>query len=103
MGFSYGSKLILGYPFLKKYKFIFNQDSKTLGYFYKSRELESEDNKVPIGYIIIIVILSIIFIGLGVFAFIYFFKTKKKKKNAEELSEESDSKNNNEGLIPNGK
>ena len=101
MGFSYGSKLILGYPFLKKYKFIFNQDSKTLGYFYKSRELESEDNKVPIGYIIIIIILSIIFIGLGVFAFIYFFKTKKKKKNAEELSEERDSKNNNEGLIPN--
>ena len=101
MGFGYGSKLILGYPFLKKYKIIFNQDSKTLGYFHKSNELEPEENKFHVGYIIIIAILFIILIGLGVIGFAYFSKYKKKKKMAKELSEENDTKNNNEGLIPN--
>ncbi len=66
MGFGYGSKLILGYPFLKKYKIIFNQHSKTLASFHKSNELEPEENKFHVGYIIIIVILFIISIGLGV-------------------------------------
>ena len=101
IGFGYGSKLILGYPFLKKYKIIFNQDSKTLGYFHKSNEIEQEENKFHVGYIIIIAILFIILIGLGVIGFAYFSKYKKKKKIAKELSEENETKNNNEGLIPN--
>ena len=101
MVFDTSSKLILGYPFLKKYQFIFNQDKKTFGYFHNKPE---EENEFPIGYIVIISILSAILIGLGIFAVIYFFKYRQKKKMmAKELSDETetDKANNNEGLIPN--
>ena len=100
MGFSSSTQSILGYPFLKKYQIIFNQDTKTLGYFHKSKE-EMDDN-LPVGYIVIIIIFSVILIGLGISGFICFFKYKKKKKKiAEELSDDSGKANNNEGLIPN--
>ena len=101
MVFDTSSKLILGYPFLKKYQFIFNQDKQTFGYFHNKPE---EENLFPVGYIVIISILSAILIGLGIFAFIYFLKYKQKKKMmAKELSDETetDKTNNNEGLIPN--
>ena len=101
MVFGTSSKLILGYPFLKKYQFIFNQDKKTFGYFHNKPE---EENEFPVGYIVIISILSAILIGLGIFAVIYFLKYKQKKKMmAKELSDETetDKANNNEGLIPN--
>ena len=88
----------MGYPFLKKYQLIFNQDDKTIGYF---TNIIKEDDKIPIGYIILIAILSVILVGLGIFAFVYFYAYKKKKKYAKELSEETDKTNNNEGLIPN--
>ena len=106
-----GSPVIyLGYPFLKKYKFIFNQDSKTLGYLFESngtvgprgKEKEKEivkKEKFKTIYIVLICVLSAILIGLGIF--IYFFLKKKKKKLASELSEQPETQNNNEGLIPN--
>ena len=50
-------------------------------------------------YIVLICVLSAILIGLGIF--IYFFLKKKKKKLASELSEQPETQNNNEGLIPN--
>ena len=89
----------LGYPFIKKYKFIFNQDSKILGYFHNKPEEEIE--KDPVILIVSISILSVILLGLGIFAFIYLFKMKKNKKMAKELNEEKDVTYNNEGLIPN--
>jgi len=99
IGFGSSTKIILGYPFLKKYQFIFNQDKKTLGYFHNKAE---EKNKFPISYIVIISILSVILIGLGILAVINFLKYKQKKKMmAKELTDEIDKANNNEGLIPN--
>ena len=83
-----GSPVIyLGYPFLKKYKFIFNQDSKTLGYLFESngtvgprgKEKEKEKEKEIVKkekfktiYIVLICVLSAILIGLGIF--LYFFE-----------------------------
>ena len=95
--------LILGYPFFKKYNFIFNQDSKTLGFFTKKIELISKESiKIPVVYIIIILVLSIVLIGLGIFAYTYFCVNKKKKKMAKELSEEIENEpQNKEGLFPN--
>ena len=93
------SLIFLGYPFIKKYKFIFNQDSKILGYFHNKPEEEIE--KDPVILIVSISILSVILLGLGIFAFIYLFKMKKNKKMAKELNEEKDITYNNEGLIPN--
>ena len=98
IAFGGSPKIFLGYPFLKKYQLIFNQDDKTIGYF---TNIIKEDDKIPIGYIILIAILSVILVGLGIFAFVYFYAYKKKKKYAKELSEETDKTNNNEGLIPN--
>lgn len=98
------TNLILGYPFFKKYNFIFNQDSKTLGYFIKKSEEISKDSiKIPVIYIIIIIlVLSIVLIGLGIFAYTYFCVNKKKKKMAKELTEDiEDNPQNKEGLIPN--
>ena len=101
------TNLILGYPFFKKYKFIFNQDSKTLGYFTKKSEEISKDLLkipviIPVVYIIIILVLSIVLIGLGIFANVYFYVNKKKKKMAKELTEDNENNpQNKEGLIPN--
>ena len=91
--------IYLGYPFLKKYKFIFNQDSKTLAYFHE-KEKETPP-KLKTVYIVIICILSAILLGLGIFMIYYFLVKKKKKKIASELTEQNDEPNNNEGLIPN--
>ena len=108
-----GSPVIyLGYPFLKKYKFIFNQDSKTLGFFFESngtitpKEKEKENEiikkqKFKTIYIVLICVLSAILIGLGIFIYYYFFVKNKKKKLANELTEQPEEQNNNEGLIPN--
>ena len=103
MCFGGSPTIYLGYPFLKKYQFIFNQDSKILAYFHKYiKPIEIEIKpKLKTVYIVIICVLSIVLIGLGVFTYIYFFVMKKKKKNASELSDEINRPNNNEGLIPN--
>ena len=108
MCFGGSPTIFLGYPFLKKYKFIFNQDSKTLTYFYKniiSNEKEKEKEKektqkLKTVYIVLICILSAVLIGLGIFIIYYFLVKKKKKKLASELAEQNDEPNNNEGLIP---
>ena len=99
MTFGGVSEIYLGYPFLKKYKIIFNQDSKTIGYFHKKPK--AIEDKTPIVYIIMISILSVIFIVLAAFALYYFLVVQKKKKMAKELTDEVDKTKNNEGLIPN--
>ena len=99
MSFGGSPVIYLGYPFLKKYKFIFNQDSKTIGYFFQKEKEIVQNKKFKTIYIVLICVLSVILIGLGIF--IYFFLKKKKKKIAKELSEQPETQNNNEGLIPN--
>ena len=80
----------LGKPFLRKYSFLINQDSKIVG-FYKRDETKnknSNDNdniKNNEDYIllkiILIVIGIIILLSLGIFIGKYFYKGKTKKKN----------------------
>ena len=86
MTFGGAQNLILGYPFLKKYQLIFNQDAKTIG-FYK--EIKKED-KTFISYYITIIILGIILLILLIVVIIFYIKKMKniKKKATELLNEE---------------
>ena len=82
------SGMVLGSAFLKKYQFIFNQDSKTIGY-YKSFNISSDeqnnDNKDEIiKYIIlgiIFIISSILLIIIGMYIQNKYFGKKKIKAN----------------------
>lgn len=88
--------LFFGYPFLKKYQLVFNQDSKTIGY-YKDINIDKSSNIV---YYIIIIILGIILLALIIIGINIYIKNKIKKKNATELSDEENGKNNkNNNLI----
>ena len=98
---------IFGAIFLRKYQFIFNQDSKTLGY-YKSMnnyfDDESEDvneNKDEIlKYIvfgILLFIVSVLLIILGMFIQKKYFN--KKKKRANELKSSFDYENKDDNMI----
>ncbi len=74
----------LGKPFLKKYSFLMNQDSKIVGFYkrkdYKNSDNSNDDNNVILK-IILIVIGVIILLILGIFIGKYFFKNNKKHKN----------------------
>jgi hypothetical protein len=81
-------KWTLGKLFSLKYKFVFNQENKQIGFYKKLKEI---DNEIQTDYnllikIIIIVVLSIILISLGVLIGRYFYKSRKKRAN--ELSDE---------------
>ena len=79
-----------GEPLFKKYKFIFNQDTKRFG-FYNNTVIENNEisfwqkNK---WYIILIIILVIVFVGLGIMTFLYFKVLPKRKIKANELDDE---------------
>ena len=98
----------LGKPFLKKYTFAFNFDSKLIWY-YKKINYDEEDNKENkniddksyindnIIFIIIIIALSIV---LGIISFILgriIFSRKKKKIKAEELDQDFNYENIDNG------
>lgn len=77
---------ILGIPFLKKYEFSINEDSKKI-YYYKKLEKEitkkednNENNNI---YIIIIIILLVLLFISGIFfgILLYYKKLRKKRKN----------------------
>ena len=79
------SDLILGYPFLKKYQMIFNQDRKTIG-FYKDTKKSKKSSSSLISYYIVIIVLGTILFGLIIIAIIFYIKkTKNVKKLATEL------------------
>ena len=105
MTFNAISTIYLGYPFFKKYKFIFNPDDKTLGYYGYIEQNNNEEQNNTV-YIVVISFLSVVLLGLGIFAYVVIFVIKKKKKYAKELYDETDNNNinnnvyNNEGLIP---
>ena len=79
--------IILGYPFLKKYQLIFNQDTKTIG-FYKNIYKNDKISFSNIVYYIIIIILLIILLILIIIGIYLYFKRNKEKRNATELSNE---------------
>ena len=87
MSFGGFGDLILGYPFLKKYQVVFNQNTKTIGFYLNYNEKKSNKNSKITIYIIIISILSIVFISLLVSAILLYMKKKNNKKNATELLE----------------
>ena len=88
MSFGGFGDLILGYPFLKKYQVIFNQNTKTVGFYLNNNDEKSSFTFILRKYIIIIIILSLILGCLIFIAFRFYWKSKKNKKNATELLDE---------------
>ena len=90
----------IGLPLLKKYQFVFNQDSKTIGFYNPDLEIETNrnSNSNSSNYILYIIIFIswIIFICIGFFIGKYFYKKYKNKKRANELDDNYEylSKNN---------
>ena len=91
------TKWILGKPFLKKYNFTYNFDSRTVGLFFGTKEKEEEKeepkneefNKVWI-YVIISVVIIIILSGV----IVIIVKKLPRKKRVNELEENFDYKEN---------
>jgi len=102
-------EVLLGFPFFKKYQLVFNQDTKTVGFYReinnKEKDLDKGDKPSNISYYITIIILSIVFFGLLIYAIYFYFKTKtKKKKNATELPDDQINEpiNNSKSILENG-
>ena len=90
-----------GKPFLKKYSFLMNPDTKILGFYKKEQnnknEKSSEKNRNDIALKIIIVIIAlIILLILGIFIGKYYFKESKKYKNV--IDEEYDYTSKNDEI-----
>ena len=92
------SDWILGKPFLKKYLFLFNQDSRMIG-FYKSKEkiINNEGSDKFSLYLLLIILnilLVIIIITISVLFYKYYIKNKKNRANELEDTFEYISKDN---------
>ena len=70
MKFGGFSELILGYPFLKRYQLIFNQNTKTIGFYLKNKKENTSFFSVK--YIITICILTLFLLGLIIVAILFF-------------------------------
>lgn len=80
----------LGEVFLKKYYIVFNQDSKTMGY-YQGMEKEKErisESSFDIKYFFLIVILVLILVALIVVAILFYKKRGPRKTRANELDDD---------------
>lgn len=81
---TYNQRWILGKPFVKKYKFAFDHDSKTMLYYQKNENdnNENDNNKKKKNSLlyILISILGVFVIVLGIFIGKFIFGKKKKKK-----------------------
>ena len=87
------NKWILGKPFLKKYNFTYNYDSKTVGLFFGTKDkTENDPKKFNEVWIYVIVSVVIILILIGVIVIIV--KKIPRKKRANELEENFDYKEN---------
>ena len=95
MAFGKFSKLYLGYPFLKKYQLIFNQNDKTIGFYLDKKGVSPSTISTLNIYLIAIIILSSLLVCLIVFVIIYFCKKKKHKKEVVELLDENHIEDNN--------
>ena len=99
-------ELIFGYPFLKKYQLVFNQDTKTIGIYTDIvKDKENKENESLTIYYIVIIILGIILLSLIIAVIVCYIKRKNNyKKDATELSnseyeEDMNKKNKNCTLI----
>ena len=81
-----------GKPFLKKYMFLMNQDSKLLGFYYRKK---AEKKNFDYSFVIILIILGILILFiLGIFIGKYLVKEKKKIINIIDEDYDYTSKNN---------
>ena len=101
-------EIVFGFPFFKKYQLVFNQDTKTVGFYREinNKEKDKDTYNTPsnISYYITIIILSIVFLGLLIYAIYFYFKTKSnKKKNAIELPSDQINEpiNNSKSILEN--
>ena len=100
-------EIVFGFPFFKKYQLVFNQDTKTVGFYREinNKEKDNDNKSSNISYYITIIILSIVFLGLLIYAIYFYFKTKSnKKKNAIELPSDQINEpiNNSKSILENG-
>ena len=81
----------LGKPFLRKYSFLINQDTKMIGFYNKKKsekKIDNENNKNEsffdskwiILFILLIIFVSILLIFFGILIGIYLFRNKRKNK-----------------------
>ena len=81
----------LGKPFLRKYSFLINQDTKMIGFYNKKKsekKIDNENNKNEsffdskwiILLILLIIFVSILLIFFGILIGIYLFRNKRKNK-----------------------
>ena len=85
----------MGFPFLKKYQFIFDEDKKLIGYYNSpenydnSKIIENENNEKYRLYILIIVLLLIVlFLLVVTFFLVKKLMNKNRRKRANELDDE---------------
>ena len=93
---STSSKWILGLPFLKKYNFTYNFDSRTIGMYFGIKEKKEQNKFNKLWFFVIICIIIIIILAIFI---IFLIKNKPRKKRVNELDEYLDfqtNKNNNE-------
>ena len=89
----------IGFPFLKKYQFVFNQESKMISFYHpnypKEKEIDKKDelNNGSMSFTTIIIIVSIVLIIIIVAGFIIgkiLYKKYYKRKRANELEDNYD-------------
>ena len=99
---------ILGNTFMRKYQFVFNLESKEIGFYNPNFEKKKGGKETPkdssklVLYIVLAVALVIIIVGIGIFIKMKFYPSGKKKKRANELDDdfEYESQKNNDGNNP---
>ena len=84
---------ILGNIFMRKYQFIFNLESKEIGFYNPNFEIKENSNKNKdsskiILYVLLIISLCVIVVGIGFFIKMKFYPSVLKKKRANELDDE---------------
>ena len=85
MAFGGMTEYVLGFPFIKKNQLIFNQDTKTIGFYIDKKAQNNENENSLEKYIVIISVLSVIFICLIIFLIWFILKKRKNKIKATEL------------------
>ena len=95
----YTSDWTLGNIFMRKYQFIFNLDTKEIGFYNPkleknsnknngNKDIQKENKAYKITNVILIGILVIILVGIGIFIKMKFYTKNSKKKRANELDDD---------------
>ena len=99
--FDSGMKWNLGKPFLRKYPFLINQDSKTVGFYKRSNNNNNNinDNRSITLKIILIILGLIILLVLGIFIGKYYLNDKKNNKSINIIDDEYDYQTKNDEIF----